>query len=536
MKMFNTLLRLRLRAMFAASARRDGAKKRGPGMIILLTLLFLYVAVVFLVLFASVFAVLMMALREAGESTSVYFAAAAFLSFALCIIGSVFMTQAELYQAKDNEQLLALPIRPSLILLSRMALLLIINLLFSAVVTVPAFAIYLALGAPTLGGVLAFLLLFLLVPFLALAVSCFLGWLIALVSSRMKHKNIVSLVFMLLLFGGYMWIMLGMQRYMENMIANIGAVIAAVSPYLTVFHLVGWAIGEGNFLAGLGFVALCVALCGIVMFFLSRSYIRIMTTKRAGVRYEYREKAAHVRGRMSALVRRELGRFTSSASYMMNAGVGLLFIPVIGVLAVIKGPGLADALAEEGLAEFAAYLPPVMAVMLCFMSCMVIISAASVSLEGKTIWIAQSLPLRPSDVLLAKVLCHIVVASPFFLVGSVLCAIAARAGIMDTIALILLPLAANAFCAFLGVALNVRFPKLDWINEANAVKSGAAPTLTLFIAMFASFLTGGGVALLIVVGMPTWLAVLVFTAIYAAVSAALYGYLQGKGARRFAAL
>ena len=54
--------------------------------------------------------------------------------------------------------------------------------------------------------------------------------------------------------------------------------------------------------------------------------------------------------------------------------------------------------------------------------------------------------------------------------------------------------------------------------------------------MFASFLTGGGVALLIVVGMPTWLAVLVFTAIYAAVSAALYGYLQGKGARRFAAL
>lgn len=107
---------------------------------------------------------------------------------------------------------------------------------------------------------------------------------------------------------------------------------------------------------------------------------------------------------------------------------------------------------------------------------------------------------------------------------------------MDTITLILLPLAANAFCAFLGVALNVRFPKLDWINEANAVKSGAAPTLTMFIAMFASFLTGGGVALLIVVGMPTWLSVLVFTAIYAAVAAALYGYLQGKGARRFAAL
>lgn len=535
MKMFNTLLRLRLRAMFASS-RRDGHKKRGPGIIILITLLVLYVAVVFLALFASVFAVLLAALQEAGKSTSVYFAIAAFLSFALCLLGSVFMTQSELYQAKDNEQLLALPIRPSVILLSRMALLLLINLLCAAVVTVPAFVIYLLLGNPSVGSVLGFLLLFLLVPFLALAVSCFLGWLIALASAHVKHKNIVSLVFMLVLFCGYMWIMLGMQRYMDAMLENIGVVVAAISPYLTVFHLVGWAIGEGNFLAGLGFVALCVGLCGVVMFFLSRSYIHIMTTKRDGVRYEYREKAARVRGRMSALLRRELGRFTSSASYMMNAGIGLLFIPVIGVLALVKGAGLAEALAAEGLEAFVAYLPSTMAVVLCFMTCMVVISAPSVSLEGKSLWIAQTLPISPLNVLLAKVLCHVLVASPFFLVGSVLCAIAVRAGVLDTIALILLPLAANAFCAFLGVALNVRFPKLDWINEANAVKSGASIALTLLIAMSASFLVAGGMTLLIMVGMPGWAAMLIFTAIYAGVCAALYGYLSGNGARRFATL
>ena len=63
-----------------------------------------------------------------------YFALAGILAVVLAVVGSVFLTQATLYEAKDNELLLSLPIPPSKILLARMLSLYVQNFLFGGLV------------------------------------------------------------------------------------------------------------------------------------------------------------------------------------------------------------------------------------------------------------------------------------------------------------------------------------------------------------------------------------------------------------------
>ena len=89
--------------------------------------------------------------------------------------------------------------------------------------------------------------------------------------------------------------------------------------------------------------------------------------------------------------------------------------------------------------------------------------------------------------------------------------------------------------ALLGLAENLRHPNFDWINETQAVKSGASIMLTMFIGwgvMAVPVL--GAVFLTSFVSMET--IGLVFAALLALVCLLLYRWLLSGGVRRFETL
>ena len=69
-----------------------------------------------------------------------HFAIMGLLAILLGAFGSVFNTFSSLYLSKDNELLLSMPVRPGLILLSRMAAMLAMNFVFELVVALPVFS------------------------------------------------------------------------------------------------------------------------------------------------------------------------------------------------------------------------------------------------------------------------------------------------------------------------------------------------------------------------------------------------------------
>ena len=100
-----------------------------------------------------------------------------FFCFLLCLmlLGSVFTAKAQLFEAKDNAQLLAMPIPPGQILFSRMASLILINGFFQLTVAVPAAVCWVLHCPVTPMGAAAFLLFCLCLPLTATAVSALLA-------------------------------------------------------------------------------------------------------------------------------------------------------------------------------------------------------------------------------------------------------------------------------------------------------------------------------------------------------------------------
>ena len=87
------------------------------------------------------FGALCQPLCEAGLNW-LYFAIMGIVGILLSFIGSVMMTKSQLYDAKDNELLLSMPISPGQILAGRLLSLLLLNYIYQSFVMIPAGVIY----------------------------------------------------------------------------------------------------------------------------------------------------------------------------------------------------------------------------------------------------------------------------------------------------------------------------------------------------------------------------------------------------------
>lgn len=192
--MFRALLRTRFAALIAAMTPRgkDG-KRRGKGMMVVMCLLLVYVAGIIMVSSLALF--YNAAGKMAGTDNEwMYFAIALLFAFSLSFIGSIFTTKMQLFEAKDNELLLSMPVPPSYILASRSLYLYIVSLAYILVIMLPALAVGLFTGLLGALSALFMLLGTLLLPLAVLAFSSFFAWLLALVTAKSGKKSLVTTV------------------------------------------------------------------------------------------------------------------------------------------------------------------------------------------------------------------------------------------------------------------------------------------------------------------------------------------------------
>ena len=183
----------------------------------------------------------------------------------------------------------------------------------------------------------------------------------------------------------------------------------------------------------------------------------------------------------------------------------------------------------------ASLLHPLLLAGLCYMGTLVFLTAPSISLEGKNLWIPKSIPVSSWEVLRAKLRLHMLVAlPPLFLLSLILGLIMGYRGQLLALVLIL-PSLFGAFSGLLGLFENLRHPNFNWINETQAVKSGASVMITMFVGM--------GLVLLSILAcllLSDWISPeqmgWIMTALLAALSVLLYLWLRKKGVRIFEAL
>ena len=178
-------------------------------------------------------------------------------------------------------------------------------------------------------------------------------------------------------------------------------------------------------------------------------------------------------------------------------------------------------------------VPIIACIVIGSIAAMIDTTPPSVSLEGKTIWLAQSLPVDPWLVLQAKLRMHLLLAVFPTLFCAVCLALFLAASPVQGILMVLLSLTLVFLYASFGLFVGVKLPNLSWTNETVPIKQSAAVLFALLGGMAWSIVCGG-VFFLVKIQPTIYLTLEVL--VNAAMGCVFYLWLRKKGARRFAGL
>ena len=461
-----------------------------------------------------------------------YFAVLGLISVFLGVFGSVFSTYQGLYLAKDNDQLLSMPIPVRLIMISRLTGVYLLGLMYSALVILPAIVVYLITAPFRVLGLVGCIVLLIVISLLVMALSCALGWAVAKISVRLKNKSFItvllSLTFLVLYYVGYY----KATDLIRSLVSNAAVYAEKIKGAAYGLYLFG-KVGEGDLLAMALFAAVSAGLFFLTWHVLSRSFLQIVSAGAAKTNVKYRERRFSQKSPDAALCRREFARFFSSPNYMLNCGLGTLLLPAAGVALLLRGNVIAETLASVfGSVEA---VPLLICAAVCMIAAMNDISTPSVSLEGKSLWLVQSLPVTAWQALRAKLAPQLLLTLPT-MAFCVVCGVAVTPGsIAARVLCCLTALAYGVFSALFGLFLGVRMPNLDWTNETVPIKQSMNVMISLFGGWgFALLLGGGGLLLSQFVSPAVILGV--FFALLTGGSLLLLRWLKTKGAALFETL
>lgn len=528
--MYKALLKVKLASMlnWLTGGTKRG-KKAGKGKMILYALLMVYVAGIFCWIFGMVFHTLAEPLYTARLAW-LYFLMALIMSFALMVVFSVFTAKSQLYEAKDNDLLLSMPVPPSAILASRMLLLMGLNLLFGLIVAVPAVIVWYDCAPFSAKAVLCFALVFLALSLFALAISALFGWLLSLLASKMRRKTLFETVLSLAFLGAYFYFYSKLGTIVKNILLSSMGLADTLGGVAVLRWIGSAAAGESAGYLLLSAVLLTIPFI-IVYAVLSRTFIKTATAKRGSAKVKYVDKGQRVSSRSAALLRREAARFFSSSTCIVNNGLGAVFILAGAVLLVVYKGELRQLMTI--FAEYEEIAMCVVAVFGAMMAGVALPTSSSISLEGKSLWIIRSMPASTAEVLGTKLRFSLIVYVP-----PLLLLMAAAMYVLRPEAL--LALTATAFSLLLllvmaqmGLIANIRHPNLNWVTESQAVKSGAAVMISMLLdyGLIAVFAFGG--YMLLKNGVDAALVMTLLSVLLLALSLLLRNRLHGRDAQRF---
>lgn len=465
-----------------------------------------------------------------------YFAMMGLISIALGVFGSVFNTYASVYLPKDNAFLTSLPIPSRTMLLARLAGVYLTSLLYSAWVWIPVvIAYWVHVPVNAANAIFPVLMTFIIAAFVSV-LSCILGWVVALIATKAKGKSFITLFLSIAVFVLYYVVYFKIVGSMGEIIEHIDEIGSTIESRLHYIYLLGSA-SDGDVISMLLVAAITLALalaCFLVLLktFTKLSAVNTGVRKKAKMVSDYRKREVK-----TALLHREYKHFTSISTWMLNGGFGLLLMPIAAVALLIKRNAVIELYSEIAAEtpEILGALPPLFTLAVCLILSTDVILPVSVSIEGKSLWLLQSLPIKPFEVLHAKekmaVSLSIYPALFLTIVGGVIFQFEWWEIGLSCLAVWLYVWLISDF----GLFLNLKMPNFNWTNAAYLTKNSLPVVITLFGGLaFCALLGLGGFFLTKL--LEPWMVLCAYVLLFLVLWLVLHRWLKTEGARIFANL
>lgn len=512
------------------------AKKNKSRSKLSITLYFVLFAVIMVVLLGGIFGGLsysMCSSLYAAGADWLYFLILSSVAIFMGVFGSVFNTYQSLYLAKDNDLLLSMPISEKDIILSRLVNVYILGAMYSFTAIIPALVVYWITVGASISNVICGIILAAIISIFVLILSCVLGWFVAIISQKVKNKSFVTVILSIGFIAIYYLFYFKAQELITDLIENVLIYGNAIKSSAYVLYLFG-CIGTGNWVAAGIYSLVIIALLMLTMMVLNKTFISIATTEGPSDKKKYVRKSSKQKSAFAAMVSKELNKFTSSPNYMLNCGLGILFIPIAGILLLLKGEMVIGIL-SVAFSTIKGAVAVIIGTLLITLLSMIDIAVPSVSLEGKNIWILQSLPIEPRTILRAKTFLQLVLSIVPMSFLTICVLIALNESIITEALLVLFILLATIFSSLFSSFLGVKMANLTWTNEIIPIKQSGASLIAIFggwaeaVIFAAAFFFKG-----YIIGVDIYFAI--WIVIFAVASIVLFNWLENKGAKIFSEL
>lgn len=468
---------------------------------------------------------------------------------AIVLVFGIIHLVSTLYLAKDTDFYSTLPVKPVTVFAAKLAFVYLFETAIVVAILLPLIITFGIMSGAWAWFYILTILAILIVPSLPLAVAAIFAIPVMYIASKLKNRNIVSLIFYIVLYGGGMvlyFVFIFSSSYGEEgelTPEQVEAMVQSMQVMLYVFYpyamLACAALGIPQFGLGLGastavcfliFLGISLALIAILLLCGNFLYGKSVTANNQTYNSATVKKGEfRSRGSIKALIKREYMNSlrTTQTAFQCYA---VYVIPII--FSVVFGVMFGQMFAQEQpeLVEFGKIFSSFLTT-----SCLTIFLAAvgnasitSFSREGKDMAMLKSMPVSAKQVVKAKTIAWLIPA-----VVSALVAVAVGSAINFDLEVFLLslfsmPLLASAF-VFFGVLWDLRSPKLNWTDPTQAIKHNTNSIVGQVICMGVGFVVTMvffilimNVQSLVVLNAVFWSVLYGFIAVFAVVDFLLY--------------
>ena len=272
------------------------------------------------------------------------------LTSIITLVEGIYKSGNLLFNCKDDNLLLSLPIRKSTVLFIRVFKFYIFELIYNSVFLLPSMIVYAIHIKPDITYYIVSIIGLLMFPIIPILISCLVGTFITYISSKFKGKNLVQTIITIVFLLGILYISYNSESLLTNMAQNA----ANINDFITKLYYPAGAyielITSFNYLKLLEFILINIGLFIVSIILIGRVYFNINSSSKS-IKVNKTNKYYKIRtsSPMKAMIKKEFGRFINSPVFVTNAGFGLVLYILGCIFIAIKFDSVAETIINNGI-------------------------------------------------------------------------------------------------------------------------------------------------------------------------------------------
>ena len=454
----------------------------------------------------------------------------------------IYKSGSLIFNCKDDQLLLSLPIKRSIVLFARVFKFYVFELFFNSLFLIPIMIAYIEWGSITWTYFLTSFIMIIILPIIPIVLSCFVGAITSSLSSRFKHKNVVEIIITMAFVLGIMYISFNMNNifiYVQKHATSINDLITKIYYPAGIYSKLVTNFNINDLLI---FILINVSIFVIAILILSKFYFKINSRVKNVVTSKNKVKVSALsfeqKDKTISLIKKEINSFFKIPVLIINAGFASILFIIGVVLIVVKfdnivllfeNPEISKIISKDLILNNISLIIFLLISLTAFMTS---ITSSLISLEGKNIGILKSLPVKEKTILMSKIYAALVMTTPVLLIGDIVLFFKFKTNIIEAILLLILSIIMPLVSHFIGIIINLKYPKLEWESATEVVKQSTSSFISVMIGMVL-FISSIAIIVHLIGKLSSLLILLLATIIFVIINIFLYLYLINKSVVNF---